>query len=681
MKGKMENKIGYKGRFASYMRWPIMLSLLLAVATVIMLWIDYRLGAVMAIVFAIYVAAALLLYFYQRPVIADDVLSFAAQYADIQFEALRHMTGPYGILDENGQVMWANDGLLEVVGENIRDKNIGTYMPEIRGGLSAVEHSQLHIRYKERYYAAMIEELDIETLSEENSVIDFLQAGKRLFAVTLSDETEVVEKRREILDQKLVCGIILVDNYEEVMNSTEEVRQPLLAALIDRKITKYMLQYDAIVNKMEKDRYIFVMRQKYLQTVRSAKFALLDEVREISIGNELNVTLCIGMGVNADTYAQSQEWARHALDLALGRGGDQAVIKDHEKISYYGGKTKQVEKSTRVRARVKAHALRQVMEGKNRIVIMGHQYGDTDCLGAAIGVYRAARELNKRAHIVVNDPPVSVKAMMEPFLENPEYDNAMFINTETAKTLVNMDTALIVVDVNTRDRTEGPALLDLTKTVVVIDHHRQSGQSIENPVLSYIEPYASSACEMVVEILQYIVEKIKLKPEEADALYAGIVIDTNQFKNETGVRTFEAAAFLRKNGADINRVKLKLRDDMRTSKARAEAVNNAIVDSGYAFAVCPAEGVANPSVVGAQAANVLLGISGIEASFVFTPIGDTIFVSARSLDTMNVQLVMERVGGGGHSTVAGAQIKGMTTSEALEHVRTIVKEMKAEGEI
>ena len=663
------------------MRWPIVLSILLAAATGVLLWIDYRLGAAMAIVFAVYIAVALLLYFYRRPLIADDMLAFAAQYADIQLEALKHMSGPYGVLDENGQVLWANDALLEIAGSELRDGNIGSYMPEIRGELASMEHPELHIRFRERFYAARLEELDIASLAAENSVADFSAVGKRLFAMILTDETEVIENRREILDQKLICGIILVDNYEEVMNSTEDVRQPLLAALIDRKITKYMQQYDAIVNKMEKDRYIFVMRQKYLQTARSAKFALLDEVREISIGNELNVTLCIGVGVNADSYAQSQEWARHALDLALGRGGDQAVVKDHEKISYYGGKAKQVEKSTRVRARVKAHALRQVMEGKSRVVIMGHQYGDTDCLGAAIGVYRAARELNKRAHIVVNDPPESVKVMMAPFLENPEYDNTMFINTETAKTLVNNDTALIVVDVNTRDRTEGPALLDLTKTVVVIDHHRQSGQSIENPVLSYIEPYASSACEMVVEILQYIAEKIKLKPEEADALYAGIVIDTNQFRNETGVRTFEAAAFLRKNGADINRVKLKLRDDMNTSKARAEAVNNAIVDSGYAFAVCPAEGLANPTVVGAQAANALLGISGIEASFVFTPIGDTVFVSARSLDTMNVQLVMERFGGGGHTTIAGAQIKGMTTQEAVAHVRAIVKEMKAEGEI
>ncbi len=677
----MDNKIKFKGRLGSYMRWPITLSILLAVAAVVLLFIDYRAGAAMAIVFAIYVVTAALIYFYRRPLVVDDLMGFAAAFAEVQTSALRSSAVPYAILDEDGRILWANDSLPGMLGERTEDKNIGSFIPEIRGELAVMEHPVLHVRYQDDYYAAEIRELDLTAFAENNPVIGFSPEGTRLFGLSLTEETEVIETRREIQDQKLVCGIILVDNYEETMNSTEEVRQSLLAALIDRKITKYMQQYDAIVNKMEKDRYIFVMRQKYLQTVRSTKFALLDEVREISIGNELNATLCIGIGVNADSYAQSQEWARHALDLALGRGGDQAVIKDHEKISYYGGKTKQVEKSTRVRARVKAHALRQVIEGKSRVVIMGHQYGDTDCIGASIGVYRAARTLNKRAHIVINDPSDSVKAIMEPFLDNPDYDSMMFINSETAKTIVNMDTALIVVDVNTRERTEAPALLDMTKTVVVIDHHRQSGQSIENPVLSYIEPYASSACEMVVEILQYITEKVKLKPEEADAMYSGIVIDTNQFLNETGVRTFEAAAFLRKNGADITRVKLKLRDDMGTSKARAEAVNNAVVDGGYAFAICPGEGVKNPSVVGAQAANMLLGISGIEASFVFTPIGDAIFISARSLDSMNVQLVMERLGGGGHATIAGAQIRGMTAQEALEHVRALVKEMKTEGEI
>ena len=487
--------------------------------------------------------------------------------------------------------------------------------------------------------------------------------------------------RKEIQNQKLICGIILVDNYEEALNSTEEVRRSLLSALVERKITKYMQNYDAIVNKMEKDKYMFVIRQKYLPVLQSSKFALLDEVREINIGNEMSVTLCIGLGVNAASYAQALDWARHAIDLALGRGGDQAVVKEKDKISYYGGKTKQVEKSTRVRARVKAHALRQVIEGKEQVAIMGHKIGDLDSFGAAIGVYRAARSLNKKAFIVINDITTSVRPVIDHFMDNPEYDSDMFVTSETARGIVNMNTAMVVVDVNTSERTEGPELLNLTKTIVVIDHHRQSGNSIENPVLSYIEPYASSACEMVAEILQYITDSVKLRPEEADAMYAGLMIDTNNFISKTGVRTFEAAAFLKKSGADITRVRLKLRDDMQTYKARAEAVKNASVEGVYAYAECPSEGLESPTVVGAQVANELLNITGVEASFVFTVVKGVIYVSARSYDSMNVQLVMERLGGGGHSTMAGTQLKDMTVEEAEAKVKSVVKSMKMEGEI
>ena len=408
---------------------------------------------------------------------------------------------------------------------------------------------------------------------------------------------------------------------------------------------------------------------------------MLDEVREINIGNEISVTLCIGLGVNAASYVQALDWARHAIDLALGRGGDQAVVKEKDKISYYGGKTKQVEKSTRVRARVKAHALRQVIEGKEQVAIMGHKIGDLDSFGAAIGVYRAARSLNKKAFIVINDITTSVRPVIDHFMDNPEYDSDMFVTSETARGIVNMNTAMVVVDVNTSERTEGPELLNLTKTIVVIDHHRQSGNSIENPVLSYIEPYASSACEMVAEILQYITDSVKLRPEEADAMYAGLMIDTNNFISKTGVRTFEAAAFLKKSGADITRVRLKLRDDMQTYKARAEAVKNASVEGVYAYAECPSEGLESPTVVGAQVANELLNITGVEASFVFTVVKGVIYVSARSYDSMNVQLVMERLGGGGHSTMAGTQLKDMTVEEAEAKVKSVVKSMKMEGEI
>ena len=677
----MNKKVILKGKLGIYLRWPFLLGIIPAAAMAAAFWFDYRAGLAAAVALVVYITAATVIWLQLKPAVMEELVSFAAGFSDVQLDVFGNLDFPYAILDEEGHILWANNAMHNLFGPYIEMNPIAGFIPEISHQLlTDTAPKVIHIRHKDLYYKAEMYTLDSRDFMRDNPILT-LEEERPLRSLCLFEETEVVETRKAIQNQRLVCGVILVDNYEEALESTEEVRRSLLSALVERKITKYLQNYDAIINKMEKDKYMFVIRQQYMPALQSSKFSLLDEVREISIGNEMNVTLCIGIGANAENYAQAQEWARHALDLALGRGGDQAVLKDHEKISYYGGKTKQVEKATRVRARVKAHALRQVLEGKDQVVIMGHKMGDADCVGAAIGIYRAARLLNKRAYIVVNDITSSIRPIISNFLDNPDYDADMFVNSETARDLVDMNTAVIVVDVSTSDRVEAPELLNLTRTVVVIDHHRQSGKSIENPVLTYIEPYASSACEMVVEILQYVVDNVKLRPEEADALYSGIVIDTNNFRNETGVRTFEAAAFLRKKGADINRVKLKLRDDMVTSKARAEAVNKAVIEKGYAFAVCPSEGLENPTVVGAQAANELLGISGIEASFVFTKVGDVIFVSARSLDNMNVQLVMERVGGGGHSTIAGAQLRDMTMDEAVSLVRSTVLKMKEEGEV
>ena len=421
-----------------------------------------------------------------------------------------------------------------------------------------------------------------------------------------------------------------------------------------------------------------------MSAIQSSRFSILDEVREINIGNEMSVTLCIGVGMNAISYGQSYTWAQNAIDLALGRGGDQAVVKAGDKISYYGGKTKQVEKGTRVKARVKAHALKQIILGKDQVIIMGHKIGDVDSFGSAIGVYRAAKSLNKPAHIVINEITTSVRPIINNFKNNPDYEPDMFLRSSEAAAIMNMETALIVVDVNRPSYTEGPELLNRTKTVVILDHHRQSSESIESPVLSYIEPYASSACEMVAEILQYITDGVKLRPIEADAMFAGLMIDTNNFSSKTGARTFEAAAFLKKSGADITRVHLAFRDSMEIYRARAEAVRHAQMENNMAYASCPAEGLESPTIVGAQVANELLNITGIKASFVFTQVKEMIYVSARSMegqDGINVQLVMERIGGGGHSTIAGAQLQNMTEAQGMDLVKRTIAEMQKEGAI
>lgn len=481
----------------------------------------------------------------------------------------------------------------------------------------------------------------------------------------------------------MVAGLIYLDNYEEALESVEEVRRSLLVALIDRKITKYIAGLDGVVKKLEKDKYFIAMKYKSLMELEANRFSLLEEVKTVNIGNDMSLTLSIGIGVNGSGYIQNCEFSRIAIEMALGRGGDQAVVKDNEKISYYGGKSQQMEKNTRVKARVKAHALREFIGSKEKVVVMGHQITDIDSFGASIGVYCAAKMLGKHAHIVLGDINSSIRPWIDLFLDNPDYEKDMFITHAEAESIVNNDTVVVVVDTNRPRMTECEALLHKTKTIVVLDHHRQGSEVIKNAVLSYIEPYASSACEMIAEILQYFSDNVRLKSREADCIYAGIIIDTNNFVTKTGVRTFEAAAFLRRSGADVTRVRKMFRNDMTSYKARAEAVRHAeVFMTCYAISICPPnKELESPTVVGAQAANELLNIIGIKASFVMTEYKGRIYISARAIDEVNVQIIMERMGGGGHLNIAGAQLDGVTLEEAKQKLKDTLIKMSEEGAI
>ena len=675
-----------KGRLKWYLRWPIILNIIVGIMTLGVVLIDHKAGGLMGVFFLVHLIFSVVVSFYSKPAIMEELINFGLQYGQIQKKLLHELEIPYGVLDSSGKMMWENDALTKLVGNVTVHRNIHSIFPSVN--LKKIQEMEekccIEVIHEERIYRAEFCRMHVEDFSEHNDMVVFDHPENVLIAMFMFDETDIRRYIRENQEQKLVAGIIFIDNFEEAMSSTEEVRRSLLAALIERKITKYMQSYDAIITKVEKDRYTFVINHKHMSAIQSSRFSILDEVREINIGNEMSVTLCIGVGMNAISYGQSYTWAQNAIDLALGRGGDQAVVKAGDKISYYGGKTKQVEKGTRVKARVKAHALKQIIMGKDQVVIMGHKIGDVDSFGSAIGVYRAAKTLNKPAHIVINEVTTSVRPIINNFKNNPDYEPDMFLKSSEAASIINMETALIVVDVNRPSYTEGPELLNRTKTVVILDHHRQSSESIESPVLSYIEPYASSACEMVAEILQYIADGVKLRPIEADAMFAGLMIDTNNFSSKTGVRTFEAAAFLKKSGADITRVHLAFRDSMEIYRARAEAVRHASMDNGMAYAVCPAEGLESPTIVGAQVANELLNITGIRASFVFTRVKDTIYVSARSTegtDGLNVQLVMERIGGGGHGTIAGAQIQNMSENQAMALVKRTILNMQREGAI
>jgi phosphoesterase recJ domain protein len=445
-----------------------------------------------------------------------------------------------------------------------------------------------------------------------------------------------------------------------------------------------MLSIDAITRKIEKDKYIFLFQHKYLSKLQADKFSLLDDIRSINVGNDTSITISMGIGIQANTYRKRQEYARSAIDLALARGGDQVVIKTKDNLLYYGGKSIQQEKNTRVKARVKAQALRDSIINADKVVIMGHRLPDVDAIGSAIGIYRIAQSLEKPAKIIVNQVTSSLAPLLKLFENNKDYPDGTFVTSENAKEFIGNGNGvlLVVVDVNRPSYTDAPDLIPIVSSLVVIDHHRQTGESFENPTLSYVEPFASSASEMVAEILQYAGEEIRVKAVEADALYSGIMVDTNNFMNKPGVRTFEAVAFLRRSGADIIRIRKMFRSDIEEYKIRAEAIQNTeIFMDCFAISPCNADNCESPTIVGAKIADDLLDIKGIRATFVLTAYEGKVYISARSIDELNVQVVMEKMGGGGHITSAGAQLENCTLEEGAEQIKQILTKMKEEGDI
>ena len=652
----MKNQKKRKGQMYAYFQWPLYLGVLVICMNVVVGAINLSAGLVMFFFTLIYLGIAGAIYVYKRKGLLPGLVDFSADYAWVQKKLLMDLDIPYAMTDETGHILWMNQCFSELVqGEKSKIRSISVLFPEITKEVleKLKEKCSIHTSLGDGKYRVDLKPVRIQGIGEAEELFGAEETANEMIAVYLFDETEILRYRQEINDQKMVAGLIYLDNYDEALESVEEVRRSLLTALIDRKINKYISGMNGITKKLEKDKYFFAIKQRYVQELRDNRFSLLEEVKTVNIGNEMAVTLSIGLGMGGETYGQNYEFSRMAIDMALGRGGDQAVIKSAEK-----------------------------METKDRLLIMGHKLGDIDSFGASVGIYRIATALNKKAHIVINDVTSSVRPMMERFGNNPDYPEDLFLNGEQAAELVDANTILVVVDVNRPSITDAPALLKMVKTIVVLDHHRQSSEIIENAVLSYVEPYASSACEMVAEVLQYIADGIKMKSQEADAMYAGIVIDTNNFTNQAGVRTFEAAAYLRRSGADITRVRKLFRDDMAEYKVKAKAVDKAEVFEGaFAISECQGEGIENPTIIAAQTANELLGIKGIKASVVLTEYQGVIYLSARSIDEVNVQVMMEKLGGGGHRAIAGAQLRGVTMEEAKQRLKAVITEMIEKGEV
>ena len=649
---KEKQKIRVKGQLRTYMQWPAILGVLLMGMNVWIYRMDRKAGLVMS----------------------------------VQNTLLKELAVPYAILLDDGKVIWMNNQFLKILGGKVKgDAYLSKYLPELNRSIFPQEENDIvhmDVYYNERQYQAELRKVSVEGFSETERLMEMPEEKEYFIAVYLQDVTELNQYIKANEEQRLVAGLIYIDNYDEIIDSVEEVRQSLLVALVDRKINQYIAKANGIVKKMETDKYFIAVQKQHFKQLEEDKFSLLEGVKTVNIGNKIPATISMGFGLSEESYAQSYNYARVAIDLSLARGGDQAVIKDSQGITYYGGKREQTSKNTRVKARVKAEALREFITIKDKIFVMGHKFADADSFGAAVGICRAAEALEKKAYIVIDEISASLKPLYLSYAENPEYGEKMFLKPQEVLKIADENSMVVVVDTNRPKMTECEELLSIARTIVVLDHHRQSSDNIENALLSYIEPYASSSCEMVAEILQYIVDDIKIPNLEASSLYAGIMIDTNNFVNKTGVRTFEAAAFLRRCGANITQVRKMFRDDMASYQAKAEIISSVEVYQEK-FAIARGENldIESPTIVGAQAANDLLDINAVKASFVLTNYNGRIYISARSIDEVNVQIIMERLGGGGHMNASGAQFEHTDMERAVEDLKKVIDEMVEGGDI
>lgn len=665
-----------------YMRFVLYLGILLAAVDFSIFFLNIKAGIILAAFWFFYMAVGIILYYYNKPILMNEMVNFATQYGQIQKKLLRELELAHAVMDEDGKILWTNAAFERISHkEKGYVKSITSIFPSLTKDKLPSEEDRVEtgISYEGCDYHIVMKKMSLDEMDRSGGATG---QGNWLIAIYLYDETALKIALKEVDDQSITIGLIYLDNYEEALESVEEVRRSLMTALVDRKINKYIAAQDGICKKLEKDKYLIILRKEAIKSLEECRFDLLEEVKTVNIGNEMSVTISIGIGLDGLSFAQNYEFARTAIDLALGRGGDQAVVKSGENITYFGGKSQQIEKNTRVKARVKAHALEEIISSKDQVFIMGHRFGDADSFGSAIGIYRICASLDKNAYIVINEVTTSLQPLIALFKDNPDYEQDMIINSQQAMEMVGDNAALVIVDVNKPSITECPELIHQCKSIVVLDHHRQGVEKVENATLSYVEPYASSASEMVAEILQYIKENVKIRNDEADCLYSGIMIDTNNFVTKTGVRTFEAAAYLRRSGADVTRVRKLFREDVNAYKAKADAVSQAEIYQGaYAISICTAEDVASPTIIGAQAANELLNIRGVKASFVLTDYQNRIYVSARSIDEVNVQIIMEKMGGGGHMNVAACQMENVSIAEAIRGVKDTLDQMLQEGEI
>ena len=552
-----------KGNIYTYLNWPIIMAVYLIVLVVIMYLISDTAGLVASLFVLVYIGFALYLRFSRFNYLHSAIMGLAEQINKKQKMHLAKFDLPHAILTTDGRIVWANDRFLDISKNMSVGKDIKEFFPEINSiilnGLNS-EKIDLLTSYGDRKYKIHLRQMRLNDGDEEVRNKLFPKDIK-IIMMYLYDETEYYNLKQEYDNNKQVTGFIYIDNYYEIAESLEDSKAAMLIAMVDRKLTRYISFNSGIVKKLEKDKYFFITTKKDIEDMMEDRFSILDQTKEILGGDNIPLTLSIGVGYEGKSIESNHDLARVAIDMALGRGGDQAVIKKGAETLFFGGKSASSASNLRVRARVKATSFKEILDTKDKVLIMGHKNADFDSFGASIGTYIMAKHLGKDVHIVINTFTNAVGDMLGKYRRSETYERDMFISGDEAVSFADEDTLLVVVDHNTTKISDEPRLYDKGLDIVVFDHHRVGEYSITNAILSYIDAGASSTCELISEVMSYFEDRLRVRQLEGDTMLAGMMIDTRYFTYQTSAKTFEAAAFLRKKGADSDRVRKMLRVD------------------------------------------------------------------------------------------------------------------------
>lgn len=665
-----------KGILSLYLDWPIILGLYLVLVEIIVYIIDNGAGLILLPFIVVYLIIALYLRFIKYNNLNPAIMKLAENISNRQRIYFSKIDLPHALLDLEGRIIWANDRFLEISRFAVVGKNIKDTFPDLNKGIVSNltnEKIDLLTALGDKKYKVHLRMVDLNELGGDE-VRRLYTGSEKVIMLYLYDETDYYILKQESDNNKQVTGFIYIDNYYEVTENMEDSKASMLIAMVDRKLTRYISYNSGILKKLEKDKYFFVTTKKDIEDMMEDKFSILEQTKEIIGGDNIPLTLSIGVGYEGKSIESNHELARVAIDMALGRGGDQAVVKRAQETVYFGGKSASNTTNVRVRARVKATSFRETLDTKDKILVMGHKNGDFDSFGACLGVYIMAKHLGKDVHIVVNSLTNAVYEMRQKFEASDAYDNDMFITGDEALNFADEETLLIVVDHNVTKMSDETRLYDKSLDLIVFDHHRISQNSIHDAILSYIDAGASSTCELVAEIMTYFDDRLKVRPLEADTMLAGIMIDTMYFTFQTSAKTFDAASFLRKKGADSDRVRKLLRVDISFEKVKNNVVSTAEnYRNGYAIAVLDkVDADIEESVAKAEIANELINIKNIKASFVISKEDDKYTISSRSIDDVNVQVLMEKLGGGGHRSSAGAAIEAESFEDAVNKIKAVI---------